>query len=103
VIRLRVSIRRGLRHPLLGPVVLVGLCVLLAFILLHALEDAHDAVATGAACLAVAMIVGALAAFPPRRLSPALRPARRRLRGPPAYFLAAALALEQHVSPPLRL
>jgi len=95
--------RRGLRHPLLGPVVLIGLCVLLAFVLLHALEDAHDAVAAGAVCLAVAVIVGALAAFSPRRLSPPLRPRARRLRGPPAYSFAVALALEQHISPPLRL
>ena len=38
VIRLRQSLEAGLRHPLLGPVLVLSLALVLAFMILHAVE-----------------------------------------------------------------
>lgn len=104
MIRLRQSLLAGLRHPLLGPVLLLGLGLVLAFVAFHAVVE-H-----GVAGVASLLVSCALAAAAGLRLAIVLgrscrvtpawrRPARR---GPPAALVrplqravhpAAALAL----------
>jgi hypothetical protein len=54
VIRLRQSLEAGLRHPLLGPLLLLFLGLILAFVVLHTIE--HGAEGLLLACVVVAAI-----------------------------------------------
>jgi hypothetical protein len=59
VIRLRRTLERGRKHPLLGPIVLILLVLLLAMVFLHAAHDDHGAaVETGFFCLAIVTMLG---------------------------------------------
>ena len=49
MIRLRSLLERGLRHPVLGPVLLLALVIILAMVFLHFAEDSHEA-SFGTAC-----------------------------------------------------
>lgn len=54
MIRLRQSIEAGLRHPLWGPLLLVFLAVILAFVALHAIEDGAEGLLFTCAIIAAA-------------------------------------------------
>lgn len=107
VIRLRALIRRGLRHPVLGPVLLVALCVLFALVALNATRDQHDAaVDLGALFLGLTTFLGLVLIVRLRRLAPPPVVPVRGERAPPASgTVAAAVAAAgvRAVTPPLRL
>ncbi len=67
MIRLRKSIQAGLRHPILGPLVLLLLALLLAFVVLHAIEDGIAGELF--ACVFAAAAVIRLVTRPPRVLA----------------------------------
>jgi hypothetical protein len=107
VIRLRVLIRRGLRHPVLGPVLLVALCVLFALVALNATRDQHDAaVDLGALFLGLTTFLGLVLIVRLRRLAPPPVVPVRGERAPPGSGTAAAAVAAagvRAVTPPLRL
>lgn len=93
MIRLRQSLDAGLRHPLLGPLLLLGLALILAFVALHAVEHGAGGMLFSCALLAAATIKLVLAAGPAgtrareaRTIGPrgAARPAVRLALPPPA-------------------
>src|SRR6266511_767910 len=101
VIRLRAAIFRGLRHPVLGPVLILLFGLLLGLLLLHASADqAHDA---GLVCLAIVVLLVAIVV--PRRLwVRSLRPSSTGQRAPPRVATRSLHVLPtSFVSPPLRL
>lgn len=82
MIRLRQQIERGLRHPVVGPLLLLLLAVLVVFIALH---ETSESVAVHVELICVALAIVLLAAVP---LVEALHVATRPLgtnpsRGPP--------------------
>lgn len=103
MIRLRQQIERGLRHPLVGPLLLLLLAVLVVFIALH---ETSEGIAghVGLFCVALALVL--LAAVPfAVGLPIAARPAGRQpSRGPPVGSRVLRLR-GTHVSEffPLRL
>jgi hypothetical protein len=98
VIRLRQSLDLGLRHPLLGPVVLLFLAVILAFVFLHTIEHGVEGLLFScviliATSLRLAVVLGRtwratadqlprLGRAPPRRTLRLLPPSRV----PPVLF-----------------
>lgn len=61
MIRLRSTFERGRAHPLLGPLLLVVLVLLLAMVFLHIVQEGVEVAAEfGAACIAIATILGLL-------------------------------------------
>lgn len=85
MIRLRREIERGLRHPLVGPLLLVFLAVLVVFIALH---ETSDSIAGHVALICVAIAIVLLAAV---SLAGVPHPATRSLgtnppRGPPSAY-----------------
>ena len=61
MIRLRDTIERASRHPLLGPLVVLLLVLLLAAVFLHvAVEGAEAAAELGSLCVALATALGSL-------------------------------------------
>ena len=54
MIRLRQSVEAGLRHPLWGPLLLVFLAVILAFVALHTIEDGAEGLLFTCAIVAAA-------------------------------------------------
>lgn len=56
MIRLRQSIEAGLRHPLLGPLLLVGLALILAFVVIHTVEHGVEGLLFTCAIIVVAGI-----------------------------------------------
>lgn len=88
MIRLRRMLERGRAHPVLGPILLIVLVLLLAFVFLHLAQDATE---VGAMCLALATVVGLLLIERlHRRMSEPLV-AVRGDRGPPAVSDARML------------
>lgn len=85
LIRLRRTLERGRKHPILGPIVLVLLVLLLAMVFLHAAYDDHGAAPeTGFVCLAIVILLGSVVVRVPRReLASAAFPIGP-YRGPPA-------------------
>ena len=55
MIRLRQSLEAGLRHPLLGPVLLIHLGLILAFVAFHAVEHGVGLLLTCTILAAVAL------------------------------------------------
>lgn len=82
MLRLRHTIERGLRHPLVGPVLLVFLGLLLVFVVFHAVE--HGALGDVLVCVA-------MAAFGLRLL----------LLGGPALFAQRQLGVAPERAPPI--
>jgi hypothetical protein len=61
VIRLRSILERGRAHPVLGPILLVLLVLLLAFVFLHIVQEGvENATELGAMCVAIATVLGLL-------------------------------------------
>lgn len=63
MIRLRTLIDRGIRHPFLGPLLLLFLALVLAFVALHTLEDGvagslFACMILGAAALRLVVVLG---------------------------------------------
>jgi len=86
VIRLRQSIEAGLRHPLLGPLLLLLLGLMLAFMFLHTVEHGVEGLLFSCAIVAAAglrllVVLGRTWRATPDPLPPAGRaPPRRALR-----------------------
>lgn len=106
MIRLRQSLERGRRHPLLGPILLLLLVLVLALTFLHVAQDGHEAAADlGAACLALVSFLGVLVAQRLRRSADGPRPALRAVRAPPlpgSRLRLAAVVPAASLSLPLR-
>jgi hypothetical protein len=99
--RLRAPVERGLRNRWLGPALVLLLAVLLALLVLHSAID--ETLALGlVACVASALLLGAMAFAPPlgtgreaRSLSP---------RAPPVLLAYRGVSAgARYSSPPLRL
>lgn len=91
VIRLRETVQAGLRHPVLGPLVLALLVVLLAFLVLHAAEDG---IAGELFACAIAIAAAATILVPPLRAAAgAAAVALRAGRAPPPVWLRRAPSL----------
>ncbi len=104
VIRLRGSIEAGLRHPLLGPVLLLLLALVLAFVVLHTVEHGAEGLLFTCAIMAAVVLRLVIAVgrviLVTRELS---GPARR---GPPqwsAWLLPAPRPPTHAFALPLRL
>lgn len=82
VIRLRQHIERGLRHPLVGPLLLLLLAVLVVFTALHETSESIFGEA-GLVCVAIALVLLAVVPFAGRRPVPARLAATNPSRGPP--------------------
>ena len=82
MIRLRRTLERSWAHPVLGPILLIVVALLLAFLVVHAFhQDAIGAI--GALCVAIVAVVGAaLLELVPGRLARPVISARGD-RGPP--------------------
>lgn len=103
VIRLRESIQAGLRHPILGPLVLLLLGLLLAFVILHAVEDGIAGELF--ACVFAAVVVIRLLARPPRVLARVSLAFTATDRAPPWRFFGSVVAYSPSaalLSTPLR-
>lgn len=86
MIRLRQTLERWRRHPVLGPLVLVVLALLLVVVFLHAAHEGFDGATTvGGFCFVVVAVLGAMLLDGVRRLVP--MPVSRvvRERGPPSF------------------
>lgn len=81
-------IQRGLAHPVLGPLVLILLALLLSMVFLHMLEDGHGALGEfGAACVALASMLGVLLIARGQGLFGSTVAQARGDRGPPVTVL----------------
>lgn len=88
MIRLRQSLDAGLRHPLLGPLLLLVLALLLSFLFLHVAE--HELERLLLTCAVLAAVALRLVLAPEGRLTP-IRPipaTTRRGSPPPAVARA---------------
>lgn len=101
MIRLRVAIERGLRHPVLGPLLVIVLAVMLVMVIFHTTNDQlHKA---GLLLCAAVMLLVAVVLLPPRTLVPARR-SRPNRRGPPERRRAPiASGFPETAASPLRL
>lgn len=80
MIALRRRIERGIRHPVLGPLCLVLLALLLAFMVIH---GAHDQIHEGELMVCVAFLISAIVSLVMPRLREVVAIAPRQARGPP--------------------
>src|SRR6188474_3076144 len=103
MIRLRSLLERGLKHPVLGPVLLVALVIVLAMVFLHFVEDSHEASSFGTACLALAAVLGSILLTPIIRTYRAVSTSVRSNRGPPVAFGSRQPRLVSTHDPPLTL
>ena len=103
VIRLRSLLERGLKHPVIGPVLLIALVIVLAMVFLHFVEDSHAATSFGSACLALAAFLGSMLLTPIVRMRRGASISPRSDRGPPTVsFLRRPRLFSAH-DPPLIL
>ena len=103
MIRLRCLIERGCAHPVLGPILLLVLLLMLAFLFLHFAEDGHGAESFGGLCVALAAIIGSLVVVPSARPSGKPASSGRTDRGPPTLIFASRLQTASGPDPPLSL
>ena len=103
VIRLRQSLVAGLRHPILGPALLLCLAFVLVFVVLHSIEHGVEGLLLSCVMVAVTFVWFATRLVLFGLLSRAVRALA--LRGPPPWIRRApALRSPPAVSaPPLRL
>lgn len=87
MIRLRRTLERGRKHPILGPIVLILLVLLLAMVFVHAAQDDFGAVIeAGFVCFAVVTLLGSVAVRFARREPASGAVPIAEYRGPPACF-----------------
>ena len=105
MIRLRHALQRGLRHPVLGPILLVLLAIVMVMVVVHSTHDqAHQDSPLFAACIALALFaLVVLLVSAPRANAPAAWSSAR--APPPAnrYRRCVPLAGVPARSFPLRL
>jgi hypothetical protein len=100
MIRLRWLLERGLRHPVLGPVLLVAMVIILAMVFLHFAEDSHEA-SFGTACLALAVFLGSILLRPIVRTYRSASTSVRSNRGPPTATFSRRPRFVAAHDPPL--
>ena len=103
MIRLRSLLERGLKHPVLGPVLLVALVIVLAMVFLHFVEDSHEATSFGTACLALAAVLGSILLTPIVRTYRGAATSVQSNRGPPTVAFALRPRSFSTHDPPLIL
>ena len=87
LIRLRRTLERGRRHPILGPIVLILLVLLLAMVFMHAAHDEHgSAVEAGFFCLAIVTMLGPVVVGVAVRMGRSAEIPANRYRGPPTRY-----------------
>jgi hydrogenase-4 membrane subunit HyfE len=87
LIRLRRTLERGRRHPILGPIVLILLVLLLAMVFMHAAHDEHGtAVEAGFFCLAIVTMLGPLVVWIARAVRRSAEIPVYLYRGPPTRY-----------------
>lgn len=92
MIRLRRTLERGRKHPVLGPILLIVLVLLLAMVFLHAAQEGHEAATEiGAFYLAILTILGPILLERMRRTPPAAVVQVRGDRSPPRHHLPCQL------------
>lgn len=96
MIRLRQSLEVGLRHPLLGPLVLLFLGLILAFVVFHAVVDGVEGMLFSCAIftavsLSVLIVCGRFHRATPRRLLLLGRDPPRRCLARPRFRSAIVL------------
>jgi hypothetical protein len=104
VIRLRRSIDAGLRHPLLGPVLLLLLALVLAFVVLHTVEHGVEGLLFTCAVMAAVVLRFVIVVGRVSLVRRELRVSPR--RGPPwwsAWLLPAPRPPTAAFALPLRL
>lgn len=103
MIRLRQSLDAGLRHPLLGPALVVFLALVLAFAALHAVEHGVEGLLLSCAAVAAVALRMLVAPSGTREISaePERTPRRRRLQ--PRLLARRGPAMQAAVRVPLRL
>ena len=82
MIRLRGHIERGLRHPLVGPLLLLVLAVLVVFMALHEMSEGLPGDAA-VACVAIVLILMSIVPLAVSRPVASRRAAKRPIRAPP--------------------
>jgi hypothetical protein len=93
VIRLRHLLTSGRAHPIFGPFLLIMLVIVLALLLLHAIEDGLNAATdVEAFCLAIATFLSLLLLERVRQHAPAPTSLVASDRGPPRTSSAPAAA-----------
>ena len=87
MIRLRRTLERGRRHPILGPIVLILLVLLLAMVFMHAAQDEHStAIDAGFFCLAIVAMLGPVVVGRGGGVRRSAAITRYRYRGPPTRY-----------------
>lgn len=87
LIRLRRTLERGRRHPILGPIVLILLVLLLAMVFMHAAHDEHGAaIEAGFFCLAIVTLLGPVVSWIAHAMRRAADGPPQRYRGPPNRY-----------------
>lgn len=101
MIRLRSLLERGLTHPVLGPILLLGLVIVLAMVFLHFVGDHHEASAFGSACLALAAFFGSIVLSPIVRMRREAPASTYPERGPPSVIRSRRPRFVSTHDPPL--
>jgi hypothetical protein len=105
MIRLRLTIERGMRHPVLGPVFIVLFALMMVFMCLHGIHDVqHMATEIGLVCLGLVSLLGVLLLIRVGRAAPPPVMLVRQGRAPPALVAPNVQRQLRHPVPlPLRL
>jgi hypothetical protein len=102
MIRLRLRIERGMRHPVVGPLLVVLVALMLVFVGLHGSHDSHDlATELSAVCLGLVSLLGVLLLIRVGRAAPAPVMLVRMGRAPPVSMCSSVL--RPLIASPLRL
>lgn len=99
MIRLRRTLERGRKHPILGPILLIVLILVLVMVFLHTAHEGHDAgTEIVGFCLAILAIVGPILLARASKHPVAVVIAIRGDRGPPRVG-QIAVAVSQRAGP----
>lgn len=102
MIALRRNIERWRRHPIIGPILIILLVVMLAFVLVH---ESHEKIAAevGELCVGIALLFLAMLLPAPVIFVVAVSVALCFRRGPPRHFDALSALLHRFRSVPIPL
>jgi hypothetical protein len=105
MIRLRLTIKRGMRHPVLGPVFIVLFALMMVFVCLHGIhESQHMATEIGVVCLGLVSLLSVLLLIRVGRAAPPPVLLVREGRAPPVFVAPCIQRPPLHLTAsPLRL